>query len=362
MKVIWAKKQDSDSAKEAAGLSPDTVDGIRNYFQMLDCIDSQAVRPAAPAAAAAAANRKDPNEYPQRPVLSSHDAEFSSLPSNFVVNQATSATSQDVVSATDCSAPPTSCVSQDTADSIKKYFQMLGSIDVQAVKLPPAVVTNLSKGANWKANSENDAKVGSLSYQTTKTDIQSAKHAVLPPIVEEDSHARQPSPDKASVSGHSTTKRVCVVPNLMVAVGEHTINVSQSKYQIEVLKHKMSTVDTVQGGRYTLVDRNFTPLTQNTSNSCQTNVVTTVSKAVVNESNSGQQKQQQLQSNDEVDCPKGEDSPSDDESTDTLLEEAKQYVELAKSKLVTPEDWKVIECNSRKKKVSGHDDETKIKS
>ena len=38
MKVIWAKKDGTDPDK---GLSQDTVDGIRNYFQMLDCIDSQ---------------------------------------------------------------------------------------------------------------------------------------------------------------------------------------------------------------------------------------------------------------------------------------------------------------------------------
>ena len=42
----------------------------------------------------------------------------------------------------------------------------------------------------------------------------------------------------------------------------------------------------------------------------------------------------------------GEDSSG--ESTDTLLEEARQYVNLAKEKLVTLEDWKIIDQNKRK--------------
>ena len=39
---------------------------------------------------------------------------------------------------------------------------------------------------------------------------------------------------------------------------------------------------------------------------------------------------------------------SSGESTDTLLEEARQYVNLAKEKLVTVEDWKIIDQNKKK--------------
>ena len=42
------------------------------------------------------------------------------------------------------------------------------------------------------------------------------------------------------------------------------------------------------------------------------------------------------------------DDDSSGESTDTLLEEARQYVDLAKDRLVTLEDWKTIEQNKKK--------------
>ena len=107
----------------------------------------------------------------------------------------------------------------------------------------------------------------------------------------------------------------------------------------------MSIVNTVQGGRYTLVDRNFTPLPAN-SDKADVKIYRNADDAA----------DVPLSEQDQVDTSQQQngppDSSSDDDSTDTLLEEAKQYVELASCKLVTLEDWEVIESNSRKKKIS----------
>ena len=116
----------------------------------------------------------------------------------------------------------------------------------------------------------------------------------------------------------------------------------------------MSTVDEVIGGRYTLLDRNFNSISQPQSQDILQTAVGSVTSDI-------KMPNGVAENEDTVDgeliftsgLSELQDSSEDDSTTDTdiLLEEAKQYLELAKSKFVTLEDWNAIESKSRKIKV-----------
>ena len=372
MKVIWAKQRADKQVKKAAGLlSQDTVEGIRNYFQMLDCIDSQAVRSSSSSVLTSGSGQRgksnQANEYPPLILgVSHHDSEFISLPSNFVVSDevlsAYTEEEQAIGVGSGGGQPGKSQVSQDTVDGIRNYFLMLGSIDESAVQLPTTILVPNPKGPNLKKTSENNTTIPQAAATSDKQ-LSNVK-PLLPPIVEEDCQVKAGDADSINYGSHyspierpvektsvisnsdlGNLSKKMKVPNSLVVVREHVKYVNQNKCQIDVLKNKMSIVNTVQGGRYTLVDRNFTPLPAN-SDKADVKIYRNADDAA----------DVPLSEQDQVDTSQQQngppDSSSDDDSTDTLLEEAKQYVELASCKLVTLEDWEVIESNSRKKKIS----------
>ena len=103
------------------------------------------------------------------------------------------------------------------------------------------------------------------------------------------------------------------------------------------MKQKITTVDHVKGGRYTLVDRHFKPYQ------------TPILQPTVGLTRREDQRKESTESpaKDETDCPIvgkvvakkqliEEDTchsqSDDDDSMDTLLEEAKQYLELASTR------------------------------
>ena len=376
MKVIWAKQRADKQVENAAGLlSQDTVEGIRNYFQMLDCIDSQPVRSSSSSVLTSGSGQRgksnQANEYP--PLIhgvSRHDSEFSSLPSNFVVSDEVLSAYTEAIEVGGDGQPDKSHVSQDTVDGIRNYFLMLGSIDKSAVQLPTTILVPNPKGPNLKMpfTSENNTTIPQAA-PTSDKQLSNAK-PLLPPIVEEDCQLKAGDADSINYGSHSSPlerpvektsaisnsdfgnlSKKMKVPNSLVVVREH---VNQNKCQIDVLKHKMSIVNTVQGGRYTLVDRNFSPLPAN-SDKADVKIYRKADDATDDVPLS---EQDQVDTSQQQNGPP--DSSSDDDSTDTLLEEAKQYVELASCKLVTLDDWDVIESNSRKKKISAEHQTTII--
>ena len=198
-------------------------------------------------------------------------------------------------------------LSQNTLDGIRGYFQMLECIENLAVPIPrKSSVPSIEKPNRLPPSSD----FSSLPSDFTLADCPDSKVAVIKPVpmtpkMPEETRLPVIAEEKQDDPIQQTEKSTVI----------------QKSY--EEIDYKMSKVCTIQGGRYSLLNRDFSPKNPPKSNGCP-------------------------EFGDEVDLGPSRDSSDSDESTDTLLEEARQFVSIAKRKLVTLDDWKLIESRCKK--------------
>ena len=108
-----------------------------------------------------------------------------------------------------------------------------------------------------------------------------------------------------------------------------------------------------RGGRYSILNKDFS--SKNTEKSVYTKEIETIRKEII--CHQEKYKIEIQNSFQPCEVSKNESAAilnidnsgySSGESTDTLLEEARNYVQMAKEKIVTLDDWKIIEENKKK--------------
>ena len=108
-----------------------------------------------------------------------------------------------------------------------------------------------------------------------------------------------------------------------------------------------------RGGRYSILNKDFS--SKNTEKSMYTKEIETIRKEIIYQQEKCNIELEKSFQSSEVSKNESATKENNDnsgyssgESTDTLLEEARNYIQMAKEKIVTLDDWKIIEENKKK--------------